>query len=216
VWQARLEQAQADKRVRETKGTMDAETELAQRESHLADVQATLTLLEAGPRAEEVEAERARVARLQQEALYLEQLQEKLRICSPVSGLLTTPRLRDKVGQYLQEGELICAVEEPARLEVEITLAEQDMAMVHEGQAIALRTRMSSFATLSSQVDRVAPVAVRADVQSSVTAYCRLDGSPSELRSGMTGHARVYTGRRPVGTIVLNRAIRLLRTEFWW
>jgi hypothetical protein len=32
----------------------------------------------------------------------------------------------------------------------------------------------------------------------------------------MTGQARVYTGARPVGAILLDRALRLLRTEFWW
>src|SRR5262249_17033649 len=114
VCQAQLEQAQSDKHVREAKGTLEAETELARRERELADVQATLILLEAGPRAEEVEAERARLARLQEEARYLEELQDRLPIHSPVPGLITTPRLKEKVGQYLWEGDLICVVEEPA------------------------------------------------------------------------------------------------------
>jgi hypothetical protein len=36
------------------------------------------------------------------------------------------------------------------------------------------------------------------------------------LRPGMTGHARIFTGRRPIGQIVANRALRFLRTEFWF
>jgi hypothetical protein len=32
----------------------------------------------------------------------------------------------------------------------------------------------------------------------------------------MTGHARVYTGRRAIGLILADRALRFLRTEFWW
>jgi hypothetical protein len=32
----------------------------------------------------------------------------------------------------------------------------------------------------------------------------------------MTGYGRVYTGRRPLGEILLDRAMRFLRTEFWW
>src|SRR5205814_7429599 len=108
---------QAEKQVREAKGTVESATELARRERELADVHATLRLLETGPRSEEVEAERARLARLQEEARYLEQLQDKLAVHSPVPGLVTTPRLKEKVGQYLREGELICAVEESAELE---------------------------------------------------------------------------------------------------
>jgi hypothetical protein len=56
-------------------------------------------------------------------------------------------------------------------------------------------------------------VAVRGEGQGSVTVYCRLD-APAGLLPDMTGHARVYTGRRPVGAILLDRVLRLVRTEF--
>jgi multidrug resistance efflux pump len=157
VGQAHLEQAQAEKHAHEAKGTLEAETELARRERELADVQATLTLLEAGPRPEEVEAERARLARLEEEACYLEQLRDRLPMHSPVPGLVTTPRLKEKVGQYVREGDLIGVVEEPSVLEVEITLTEQEMGRVRPGQAVVLRPRALPFATLRAQVDRIAP-----------------------------------------------------------
>jgi len=32
----------------------------------------------------------------------------------------------------------------------------------------------------------------------------------------MTGYARIYTGHRPTAAIALERAIHLLRPEFWW
>lgn len=38
----------------------------------------------------------------------------------------------------------------------------------------------------------------------------------SVLRTAMSGYARVYTGRRSLGGILLDRAMRLFRTEFWW
>jgi multidrug resistance efflux pump len=216
VCQARLEQAQAEKHAREAKGTLEAETEVARRERELADVQATLTLLEAGPRPEEVEAERARLARLEEEARYLEQLRDRLPMHSPVPGLVTTPRLKEKIGQYVREGELVCVVEEPGVLEVEITLAEQEVARVRPGQAVALRPRALPFETLPARVDRIAPAAGRDDVQSTVTVYCRLEDCPEGMRPGMTGYGRIYTGRRAAGAILLDRAVRWLRTECWW
>src|SRR5262249_20951776 len=57
VARSREQQAQALKRSRQTQGTQEAETELARREKELADAEAALRLLEAGPRPEEVEAE---------------------------------------------------------------------------------------------------------------------------------------------------------------
>jgi hypothetical protein len=107
-------------------------------------------------------------------------------------------------------------VEEPCGLQAEITLAEQDVARVRAGQAVALKARALPFDIITARVDRVAPAAGRGEVQSSVTIYCRLTSPAKDLRPGMTGHARVYTGRRPVGAILLNRALRFVRTEFWW
>jgi multidrug resistance efflux pump len=216
VGQAQLEQAQAEKEAHEAKGTLEAETELARRERQLADAQSTLSLLESGPRSEEVEAEGARVARLREQARYLEQLQDRLQVLSPVPGLLTTPRLNEKVGQYLREGEFICVVEEPAELEVEITLAEQDAARVRPGQAVALRARASPFETINGSVARVASTANLGEVQSTVTVYARFHETSSELKPGMTGYARISTGSRPIGTILADRVLRWLRTEFWW
>jgi multidrug resistance efflux pump len=234
VAQTQLAQAQFQKRHRQALGTreaiagLDAEAELARRDKDLADAQGTLTLLQAGTRPEEIEAERARLARLQEEARYLETLQGKVHVVSPVPGLITTPRLKEKVGQYVREGEPICLVEEPAELEAEVTLAEQDVARVRPGQAVELKARALPFETFQAQVERIAPRSVRPEAQAgtpaagagevpgSVTVYCRLAEPQAELRPGMTGYARIYSGRRSVGTILLDRALRLLRTEFWW
>jgi multidrug efflux pump subunit AcrA (membrane-fusion protein) len=216
VARAQMEQAQAKKKSRQTLGTQDSEAELARREKELAEAQAALRLLEAGTRSEEIEAERARLARLQDEARYLEGVQARLPVASSVAGLIITPRLQEKVGQFVHEGELICVVEEPALLEAEVAVAEQDVARVQVGQAVALKARALPFETFTACVDRIAPAAGNGAVQSTVTVYCRLENEGAELRPGMTGHARVFTGRQSVGWVLIERGLRYLRTEFWW
>jgi multidrug resistance efflux pump len=216
VSQARLAEAQAARRACEARGALEGEAELARREKELADTQAALRLLEAGSRPEEIQAEKARLARLQEEARHLKEQQNKLTVAAPVSGLVTTARLREKVGQYLHEGDLICVVEEPAALEAELSLNEQDVPRVRVGQEVALKPRGLPFETLAATVDRIAPSAGQGDAKGSVVVCCRLAATPAELRPETTGHARVYTGRRPVGAILLDRALRFVRTEFWW
>ena len=61
--------------------------------------------------------------------------------------------------------------------------------------------------------DRGAAVA---DVQATLVVYCRPEGDAAGLSPGMTGHARVACGRKPIGEILLHSALRLIRTEFWW
>jgi multidrug resistance efflux pump len=216
VSHARLEQAQAERRACQANGTREAEAELARRANELADAEAALALLEAGTRPEEVEAETSRLARLREEQRFLEQVEGKLALSSPVAGVVTTPRLRDRVGQYVHEGDLICVVEEPRRLEVEIALAEQDVARVTPGQAVDLKARALAFETFAARVERVAPAACSGEGQGKVVVYCVLDEAPPELRPGMTGHARVFTGRRSLACIGLDRALRYVRSEFWW
>jgi hypothetical protein len=111
---------------------------------------------------------------------------------------------------------LICCVEETGALEVEITITEQDASRVQPGQLVELKARAAPFDVLSSKVVRVAPIAEKGDVHSSVTVHCALSAPPDELRPGMTGHARIYAGKRALGAILLDRSLRFLRTEFWW
>ena len=216
VAHAQLQQAEAERRARYARGTPEAETELARRQQQLEDAEAALKLLEAGTRPEQIEAERARVARLQEEARYLEQLRRWLSVCSPVSGLVVTPRLKEKVGQYVREGDVICVVEEPAGSDIEIMLAEQDVGRIQVGQATELKARALPFQRLQTEVARIAPASGRGEVQSTVTVYCSLTDLPDKLRPGMSGYARIYTGRRAIGGVLLNKMLRYVRTEFWF
>jgi multidrug efflux pump subunit AcrA (membrane-fusion protein) len=216
VFRAQGEQAQADKRARQARGCQEAEAELARREKEWADARAALTLLEAGTRPEEIEAERAHLARLREELQYLESLQKKEPVYSRVAGVIATPHLKEKLNQYVREGELIAIVEAVGGLEAEITVAEQDVERVREGQRVELKARALPFQTFSAQVDRIAPVAERGDVQGSVTVHCRLDEGSALLRPGMTGHARIYTGCQSAGKVLVDRALRYVRAEFWW
>ena len=182
----------------------------------MTEARAVLGVLEAGVRAREMEVENCRLNGLREEERYLLALGMKRVVCSPVAGVVTTPRLREKAGQYLREGDPLCVIEEPDLLEVEIALAEQDVSRVQPGQTAKLRALAMPFETLQAHVERVAPAACRGDTQTTVAVYCWLDGGPPGLRTGMTGYGRICTGSHPLGGIFLDRAIRWLRTETWW
>src|SRR5581483_4535665 len=114
--------------------------------------------------------------------------------------------------------DLVCAVEEPAVLTAEIKLPEQDLEDVQPGQKVVLKIRALPLDTFEGVVERLAPAAVTTqnEPQGTVTVYCRFDNPAPGLRSGLTGHARVVIGKQVVGRMVLDKALRLLRTEFWW
>ncbi|HKB03015.1 MAG TPA: PqqD family peptide modification chaperone [Gemmataceae bacterium] len=228
--QAKLEQTRAKKREREATGVTAAAAELAKRDKELGDADGLLAILKAGSRPEEVRAARAHLAAVREELRYLQSLTGKLVVSSPVGGVVTTPRPKDQVGRFVKEGDLICVVEEPGALEVEIAMAEQDVGRIQPGQPVELRARALPLEVVHGHVTRVAPAATRAEtgpasgaaapargeVAGTVTVYCQPDAGGPDLRPGLTGHARVSCGKRPVGDLFWERVRRTLRTEFWW
>jgi multidrug resistance efflux pump len=221
VAEALVTQAGAQKRARQALGTQEAEAELTRRDKELADDRARLALLEAGSRPEEVEAERARLARLQEELRHLGRQTDQTRVTCRSAGVVVTPRLREKVGHFVKEGDLIAVVEDTSYLEAEVAVPEGESVRIRAGQRIGLKVRALPHETFTAEVVRVAPSARAGDPErpeevGRVVVYCRLDGPVEGLRPGMTGFARIYSEERSVGGYVLDRALRFVRTEFWW
>ena len=216
VCRARWAQTKAERQSRAAFGTLAAESQLAEREQAVATQEAALALLQAGSRAEQIEAAEAVAARLREELVFLRETSGRLTICSPIAGSITTCRLKEKVGQYIAEGALICEVEDAATLEVIISMNEDQAAKLRSGQHVRLKARSLPFELFEVQVDRIAPRAVAGDVQNAVNVYCRLDDPEGKLRSGMTGHARIVCGRDSAASLLTKKVLRFIRTEFWW
>src|SRR5262249_21758602 len=140
----------------------------------------------------------ARLAKAREEIAFFEVQQSRLAVRSPVGGVIMTPRLKERKGQYLKEGDLICTIEEPNDLRAEVRLAEQGVSKVRPGQHVESKARSLPFDRITGEVDRAAPGAVMplptetpAKNETAVIVYCRLDGEYAELRPGMTGFARI-------------------------
>ena len=48
------------------------------------------------------------------------------------------------------------------------------------------------------------------------TTRVALDRMIPGLRPGMTGQARIQCGRHTIARTVVEKALRFVRTEFWW
>lgn len=225
--------AEAIKQAREAEGVIQFEGELARREKELADAQAALTLLEAGSRQEDIDAEQAHLQRLNQELNHLLRQEQKQIVRCPVGGTIITPHLKEQVGVYVERGTPLCVIEDLQNLEAEISISEKDARVLVVGQPITLKPRSLPFDSLTATVDRIAPAAQpiggalalggspaagapAPGATRTVTVYCKVDNSAGLLRTGMTGFGRIHSERRPIGLLMINATLRLLRTEFQW
>ena len=206
-------------------GVRIAVAELARRRQQLSEAEALLRLLKLGARDEEIAAERARCERVSGEFEFLKKQKQLLVVESPVSGLVLAPRLREKVGQFAPQGSVLCQSEDPGIPHVEIFVSEDDAALIQPGQAVQLKARSLPFETFTGVVARIAPGAAKpqeavasqqAVIRQSVVVHCTVEGADNKLKSGMTGFGRVYRGYNKVGSILLAKCYRYIRTEFWW
>ncbi len=224
-----LKQIEAQKNARIAEGVLVARAELARRGKELADIVADMTLMEAGTRPEEIEVEEAKLRRLNEEMRRMYQLDKQQIVTCPVGGTVTTLRLNEKIGQFLELGSLICVVEDLSQMEAEISVSEHDAYILKPGQLVTLRPRSLPFSNIVGEVERIAPATISASSatvlagaalsnpgRASLAVYCRVENEEKMLRTGMTGFGRVHAEKKRLGWYVLNKAIRLMRTELWW
>jgi putative peptide zinc metalloprotease protein len=164
----------------------------------------------------ELEQTQSRLDRAQEELAVLEARSAKASVRSSIKGMITTAHLDERTGQFVEEGDPICLVQEVSLLLAEIQLPEQEVSRVRVGAPVTFKARALPFDTFHGKVRRIAPTATPGDIQSHVTIYCEIDDPPSGLQSGMTGYARIECGRRNLGRAALEYTLTFLRTEFWW
>lgn len=220
VLQSQYRQAESDRRAREAEGVRAAEAELARREQELADAQARLTLLEAGTRPEELAAEQARRDRLRQEVTFLEERLQRLIVRAPVAGVVVSHRIHEQVGTLAAQGAPLCTVQDTSESRIEISVAEEDIVNVAPGQPVHLKARAIPFETFHAKVAQIAPStntgAGASSQRGTLVVYCQLDNADGRLRTGMSGFGRVDRGWNSLGVVLVSKALRYLRTEFWW
>ena len=202
-----------------SKKDFEAAAEIAAlRESELEESKGTLKLLLAGARPEEIEATEAELTRLNAQIKYLQSQLERLRIISPIAGVVTTHRLKERLGTNLKKGELFAQVHQVKTVNAEIAIPENEISEVHVGQPVLLKARAYINQSFRGKVISTSPVGIQSTngpAQRHFIVVTELDNQHQMLRPEMTGNAKISCGTRQLYQIVFRRLIRFIRVEFW-
>jgi multidrug efflux pump subunit AcrA (membrane-fusion protein) len=136
---------------------------------------------------------------------------------APVDGVVLTPNLSERVGSWLEAGEVLMQVSPLDTLRVEIGVAETDVARIRPGQTLRLKVLGFPDRQFKGRVSEVgwegeSPKAGKPAVFK-VVGWVANPG-PS-LRSGMTGRARIDVGSDTLLSRALRGLWRALRMSFW-
>ncbi len=201
----------------------------------VADAQGRLDLLLRGARPEDIAAARAQLEGERAEQRYLTRQLGLVDIVSPVAGTVATPSrdLHELVGRHVTRGDLIAKVFEVRTVAAQVTVGEKDVADVHPGQPVVLRSRAWPNITFSGAVAAIStaadgfvspgdaqaaegtPAPSSANAVRSFVVTTHVDNSAGRLRAGMTGFAKISCGRRRVTSLLMRSLAHTLRVEFW-
>jgi putative peptide zinc metalloprotease protein len=188
------------------------------RDKELQEANDRLKLLLAGSRPEEIEALEAELTRLAAHQQHLQSQLQLLCIASPAAGVITTHRLKEKIGQHVAKGDLIAEVHELKSITAEIVVPEKEIADVKVGQQVVLKARAHPSLDFRGAVTSIAPVASKTNDwrnERTILVTTQLDNSSLLLKPEMTGLAKIYCGERRALELLGRRIVRYLRVEFW-
>ena len=166
------------------------------------------------------DAAEERLHRIRGEALRRELaiLDEELSLTTvraPAPGLVLTPRMEERTGTSLAEGDQLLLLGRTDTLELEFGVPQQDILRVRQGQTVRLRVDALPSRTFEGRVTSIAemPIGREGIVEFPVrAAVANPDGL---LKPDMAAHARILTDPASIVTRTLRGPVRWVRLMWW-
>jgi GAF domain-containing protein len=199
--------------------TLRATTLAADREataSAVASAERMAALARSRGDAAEERLQRLRAESLGRELALLDQEVGLTTVRAPAAGVVLTPRLDERIGASLGEGDLLLALGRIDTLELEFGVAQRDILRVRPGQTVRLRVDALPQRTFAGTVLSIAQLPHTGDdgtVHYPVRAA--IPNSDGLLRPEMAAHARVLTDPASSATRLLRGPVRWARLTWW-
>ena len=150
-----------------------------------------------------------------------------LAVASPLSGVVMTPRVSDKVGTYISQGAELAEVADLSRMRARIYVSEFEMYKFNadsparlqlDGRWGTLYARTSGIAPLSSDVAPGLIDLSKYKGQRAPRFYVfdlSVENTTGSMRPGMAGTARLYGLRRSLASLAAHTVWEFLGRKIW-
>jgi putative peptide zinc metalloprotease protein len=141
----------------------------------------------------------------------------RTQLVAPVDGYVLTPALDERIGDWLEAGDVLCQVSPLDTLRVEVAVSEEDIDRIRPGQRLRIKVlgfperQFAGFVTDVSWIGE-SP----APGQGSHFAVRGWVANPGpSLRAGMTGRARIDVEGATLLWRMTRGLVRMFRLNFW-
>jgi putative peptide zinc metalloprotease protein len=208
------------KELSEAKGQLNVLEEQTDRSrdikrKELSQAESELQILRAGSRKESIRAAQSEVKKLEETLDILGQQMELLKIRSSIDGVVATSDLHNRIGDFLEKGNVFCEIVSEGTVITEMPVPEKEIADVKVGLPVTIKVRGYPKRWYEARVRSIAPVAAANGQERTVVVKGELENRDGSLKAGMTGVGKILCGKRTIIEIASRRAVRWLRTEFW-
>ena len=140
---------------------------------------------------------------------------EQTQIRAPINGIIITPRIEEKRGQFIRRGEVFCETANVNPVLIETAVPEEDIGLVAPGQEVWLKANAFPSRKFIGRVTHVSPQASIEQDARVFIVHADIENADQSLRTGMVGRVKVLTGSRSVGYVLLHDPLRWLQKKVW-
>lgn len=195
--------------------TRDIELQLAQAQTRREQAaQRRRTALASGDRAAAVRAG-AEAEEAQAEIDLLQTRLDRARVLAPVSGLVVSGDLSQRLGTPVTRGDILFEIATLDAYRVLIEVSEYDVGLIRPGQAGSLVLTGLSGEDIRFSVTGISSVAEAKDGENRFRVEGDVADPPQGLRPGMEGVAKIEIGRERLVWIWMRGTIDRLRMIVW-
>lgn len=139
----------------------------------------------------------------------------RTRIRAPVAGVIVTPRIDERVGQFLQRGSELCVIADLRSVTAEVGVPEQDVLLVHPGDRVRLKLNSYPTRLFRGSVTRVGSHVREEEGERFVIAEVRVHDGSDALKTGMLGKAKISTKPASLIKAIFRKPARYVWTKLW-
>jgi RND family efflux transporter MFP subunit len=140
---------------------------------------------------------------------------EKTSLRAPVGGTIVTPRIDERVGQFLTRGTELCVIADTASIFAEVAVPEVEASLIAAGEPVALKLNPYPTRTFRGVLTRVGSH-VRDDGKDRfIVCEARAPNPGGVLKTGMLGKAKVSTQKVPIAFAIFRKPFRYVWTRLW-
>ncbi len=165
---------------------------------------------------------RLRAAMFQAEVNRDQEQVEKAQLRSPISGIVVTEKVQEKVGKLLTPGETFCEVVEQDRMAAEMKVLESDVGLVRPDTGAVIRLNAFPTEAFRGKVERVSSQTAAIEGEQFFLVRAVFNNPHGLARTGMAGRAKItaaggwfHSGWYPVGYVILRTPVDWTWEKVW-